>query len=106
MPTSQRRPPVRGSSWTLVQDDRARLNRTGIGGAGRRSGGGTPGTGPRGFRPPLSRGTTFTLLNNDVAAGSGFSAFFHGAHSAFSLRANAEAGRANHHTDTRRRRPF
>jgi hypothetical protein len=53
----------------------------------------------------LSRWTTFTLLNGDTAA-AGFSAFFHGAHSAFSLRANAEADTADDHTDTRRGGPF
>jgi hypothetical protein len=53
----------------------------------------------------LSRRATFTLLNGDTAAGR-FSAFFHGAHSAFGLRANAEAGTADDHTDTRRRGSF
>jgi hypothetical protein len=43
--------------------------------------------------------------NGDTAA-AGFSAFFHGAHSAFSLRANAEADTADDHTDTRRGGPF
>jgi hypothetical protein len=53
----------------------------------------------------LSRRPTFTLLNGDPAAGS-FSAFFHGAHSAFGLRPNAEASAADDHTDARRRGPF
>jgi hypothetical protein len=47
----------------------------------------------------------FTLFNGDTAAGcTAFSAFFHGAHTAFSLRANAKAHTADYHTDTRRRR--
>jgi hypothetical protein len=55
----------------------------------------------------LSRRATFTLLNGDTAAGGpAFSAFFHGAHSAFGLRANAEAGTADDHTDPWRRGPF
>jgi hypothetical protein len=50
---------------------------------------------------------TFTLLNDSGAPTCpAFSAFFHSTHSAFSLRANAEAGTADHDTDTRRRWPF
>jgi hypothetical protein len=46
---------------------------------------------------------TFTLLNDGIpAASGGFSAFCHGAHSAFSLRANTEACTADHHAHTRR----
>src|SRR5215216_2335864 len=45
----------------------------------------------------------FTLLNDDTATSPAFSAFFDGAHAAFSLRADAEAETADHHTDTRRR---
>jgi hypothetical protein len=46
---------------------------------------------------------TFTLLNDGIPAASrGFSAFCHGAHSAFSLRANTEACTADHHAHTRR----
>src|SRR4029453_3924340 len=53
------------------------------------------------------RRATFTLLNGDTAAGRpALSAFFHGAHPAFGLRANAEAYTADDHTDTRRRGPF
>src|SRR5262245_37717879 len=53
------------------------------------------------------RRATFTFLNHSSASSRpAFVAFFHRAHSAFSLRANTEAGRADHHTDTRRRRPF
>jgi hypothetical protein len=56
---------------------------------------------------PSPRRATFTLLNDSSTSGrAAFSAFFHSAHSAFSLSANAEAGTANHDTDTRRRRPF
>jgi hypothetical protein len=55
----------------------------------------------------LSRRATFTLLNGDTAAGRpALSAFFRGAHSAFGLRANAEPGTADDHTDTRRRGRF
>jgi hypothetical protein len=50
---------------------------------------------------------TFTFLNNGSASGrSAFSAFFYGAHSAFSLGANAEPGRPDHDTDAWRRRSF
>src|SRR2546421_661443 len=53
------------------------------------------------------RRATFAVLNHGSASSRpAFVAFFYGAHSAFSLRANAEAGRAAHHTDARRRRPF
>jgi hypothetical protein len=53
------------------------------------------------------RGPTFAFLNHSSASSRpAFVAFFYGAHSTFSLRANTEAGRADHHTDTRRRRPF
>src|SRR4029453_7820811 len=53
------------------------------------------------------RRATFTLLNGDTAAGRpALSAFFHGAHPAFGLRANAEAYTADDNTDTRRRGPF
>src|SRR5262249_55119567 len=56
-------------------------------------------------KPPS--GATVAFLNYRSASGrSAFVAFFHSAHSTFSLRANAEADRADHHTDTRRRRPF
>jgi hypothetical protein len=49
----------------------------------------------------------FTLLNDSITPSrAAFSAFFHSAHSAFSLRADAESGTADHNTDTRRRRPF
>jgi hypothetical protein len=50
-----------------------------------------------------------TFFNADTAAacsGASFSAFLHGAHAAFSLRASAEAERADLHTDTGRHRPF
>jgi hypothetical protein len=54
-----------------------------------------------------ARRATFTLFNDSSpASGPAFSAFFHSTHSAFSLSANAEAGTADHDTDTRRRRPF
>jgi hypothetical protein len=50
---------------------------------------------------------TFTLLNDSSAPSPpAFPAFFHSAHSAFSFRANTERGTADHHTDTRGRRPF
>jgi hypothetical protein len=53
-----------------------------------------------------ARRATFTLLDNSSAPSCpAFSAFFHSTHSAFSLRANAEAGTADHDTDTRRSRP-
>jgi hypothetical protein len=56
---------------------------------------------------PSPRRATFTLLNDSSTSGrAAFSAFFHSAHSAFSLSANAEAGTTDHDTDTRRRRPF
>jgi hypothetical protein len=55
----------------------------------------------------LSRRATFTLFNGDTAPGRPtFSAFFDGAHSAFGLCANAEAGTADDNADTRRRGPF
>jgi hypothetical protein len=54
-----------------------------------------------------ARRATFTFLDNSSAPSRpDFSAFFHSTHSAFSLRANAEAGTADHDTDTRRSRPF
>jgi hypothetical protein len=54
-----------------------------------------------------ARRPTFTLFNDSSpSSGPAFSAFFHSTHSAFSLSANAEAGTADHDTDTRRRRPF
>jgi hypothetical protein len=48
----------------------------------------------------------FTLFNADTAAAGcpAFSAFLHSAHTAFSLRANAEARTTDYNTDTRRRR--
>jgi hypothetical protein len=53
------------------------------------------------------RRATFTLLNDSSAPSPpAFPAFFHSAHSAFSFRANTEPGTADHHTDTRGRRPF
>ena len=53
------------------------------------------------------RGATFAFLNHSSASSRpAFAALFHRAHSAFSLRANTEADRADHHPDTRRRRPF
>jgi len=49
----------------------------------------------------------FTLLNDSITPScAAFSAFFHSAHSAFGLRADAEPGTADHNTDTRRRRAF
>jgi hypothetical protein len=51
----------------------------------------------------LSRWETFTLLNLDTAAGRPtFVALFHGAHSAFSFRADPKSGPADHYTNTRR----
>src|SRR3984893_4492073 len=58
----------------------------------------------RNSRSPRRAGST--LLNNGSAGRSAFSAFFHSAHSAFSLGANAEPAGPDHHADTRRRRPF
>jgi hypothetical protein len=55
----------------------------------------------------LPRWASSTLLNDSSATtGPAFPAFFHCAHSAFSLRANAEPNTADHHTDTRRRWSF
>jgi hypothetical protein len=45
-----------------------------------------------------------TLLFNDDTAAAGraaFSAFFDGTHTAFGLRADAKAGAADYHADTR-----
>src|SRR4029078_7753680 len=50
-------------------------------------------------RRTSSRRATFTLLNNDIAAGR-LSAF--GAHSAFRFGAHAESDTADHHTHTGR----
>lgn len=57
----------------------------------------------------LAWANPFTLLFNDDTAAAGraaFSAFFDGTHTAFGLRADAKAGAADYHADTRRRGPL
>src|ERR1700756_5196303 len=63
--------------------------------------------GPRQVITKSPRGAPFAFLNHRSASSRpAFAALFHRTHSAFSLRANTESDRADHHTDTRRRRPF